>query len=106
MTAIQADLWPDKNSTDPLTVQQDYDKAAQTYADSVLTDGWQSSFDRITPVLQSILPNKHFALPGEEVKVLDAGCGDGLLAERFDFTKFAVGLYGCDLSPEMLQIAN
>ena len=29
-----------------------------------------------------------------------------MLAERFDFTKFAADLYGCDLSPEMLQIAK
>lgn len=40
------------------------------------------------------------------LNVLDAGCGNGRLAERLDRERFSLKYTGIDLAPELIQVAN
>merc|ERR1712002_878163 len=104
----QAELWPDNNSTDPEVVAQDYNKHAFNYSETVIQDGWQASFDLIISELQKLLPLPSTeGIPnGEQKVILDAGCGDGLLSDKYDFLKHNAMVYGADISPETVAIAR
>lgn len=97
-TGIQKNLWPDKNSTDPITVEKAYDAAAKSYSEDALADGWKASFDHV-------LPEIGLALSRGSKVILDAGCATGLLADLYTFPEDVV-LHGVDISADCLAIAR
>lgn len=94
-TELQAALWPSKAPTDPKVVQALYDANAAIYTGEVLRDGWKATFDHVVPEIRRIVG-------AGPARVLDAGCGDGLLT-RFWEVPDEVLLYGVDLSAEQLK---
>jgi 2-polyprenyl-3-methyl-5-hydroxy-6-metoxy-1,4-benzoquinol methylase len=46
------------------------------------------------------------AYVGDDVKLLDVGCGNGRLAERLDRERRRVVYVGIDASPELIRIAT
>jgi len=101
MSDIQQALWPDDSPTDPKEVTEGYNKLASTYKRDVMKDGWGATFDMINNELGNQLPKRK-----GPIKLLDAGCGDGMLPEVFDFKPYDVSLYGIDGSTEMLAISK
>ena len=98
---IQAQLWPDDAPTDPTEVTEGYNKIAATYAAQSFADGWMVTFDKCMAELDKQLPLKK-----GPIKLLDAGCGDGLLPELYDFAPYDITLYGIDGSREMLAMSE
>lgn len=100
--ASRETLWPDVSPTDPDKVAKTYDTYSLKYREAVLKDGWNASFDKVIPVLEDLLSRDN----GGTSIVLDAGCGDGLLPELFDFKSRSVRLHGIDVSPGMVTLAK
>ena len=40
------------------------------------------------------------------IKVLDAGCADGVLSGKVDFEKHGASLYGFDIATDMIELAK
>jgi ubiquinone/menaquinone biosynthesis C-methylase UbiE len=97
-TNIQASLWPDKNSTNPVNVASDYNAAAATYEAASMKDGWQVTFDHLFPELD-------LALSSGAQMILDAGCSTGLLPKVYKMPAH-VELHGVDISPGCLALAK
>ena len=104
-TQIQDALWPTTMPTDPAAVARGYNALADTYAKQVLQDGWAVSFDRVREEIGEFLQEREVATTATPLTGLDAGCGDGLLAQHITFP---VGsqLDGIDLSQSLTDIAN
>ncbi len=76
----------------------------------VLYDTWSHSYDAettqngyATPVRAARALAKH--MPDGEAPILDFGCGTGLCGRALKYEGFEV-IDGCDVSPEMLAIAD
>jgi len=110
MTAIQNELWPDVQETDPKIVAGLYDKSSPTYRVDICADGWDVTYEKMTTALAKYVPAKVEELKASnqssKLQVLDAGCGDGALGDKFDFSKYGATLHGCDISQGMLDIAK
>ena len=78
-------------------VIRNYDKWAQSYDHDVTMDGY--NFPSIISGLTSeFIRNK-------KTKILDAGCGTGLIAEKLHILGYS-NFYGIDFSSKMLSIAK
>ena len=58
MTAIQNDLWPDQQETDPTIVAGLYDKSSPTYRVDICNDGWDATYEKFTTALSKLVPEK------------------------------------------------
>jgi len=105
-TEIQARLWPDKKSTDPMVVEKNYDELHTNYSKDSIEQGWGATFDNIIREFKHLLPVYQKAVGGRTLQILDAGCGDGLLVDRFDFKAQNVDLAGVDISGKMIEHAK
>jgi len=97
-TNVQANLWPDNNSTDAGVVASSYDKAAETYDDNALEDGWNATFQAAAPWIDMGLKE------GAKI-ILDAGCATGLLPKKHAFPEGVV-FHGFDISADCLDKAK
>ena len=112
MSHKQRNLWPGEVATDPIQVANIYNKASPTYGIDIMKDGWNSTFAMLNSELQNLFSTpkgnqnlKTYSMCEKPV-VLDAGCGDGLLADHFEFKKHNTCLYGIDIAYGMLSIAK
>lgn len=105
MTEVQMALWPDQMPSDPVKVAALYDANAETYGADTIADGWAATFQAMQPKFQMFLDAWRSRCPSRPLRVLDAGCGDGLLAEYIELPK-GTELRGCDLSAKLVAIAE
>ena len=106
MTDVQAALWPATLPTDPATVAAIYDAKADSYGADTLADGWHATFSAMRPEFEEFVEERRTnARAGGALCVLDAGCGDGLLAEHLALPAGAV-LSGNDLSERLVELAR
>lgn len=91
-----------------MDVRGGYDKIASHYDKSVMTDGWGTTFDLMLPEIGYFL--RYASHPAQKVKLLDAGCGTGLLIpflEKYLRAELPrLELHGVDLSENQLVQAR
>jgi SAM-dependent methyltransferase len=104
-TNVQAALWPDQLPTDPATVAAIYDAKADSYGADTVADGWAATFDAMRPEFESFLDTRGSSAATRPLRVLDAGCGDGLLPEYISMPP-GTELHGNDLSPKLVAAAQ
>lgn len=76
----------------------------------LLYDDWATSYERDNLVKGYRLPWMAAAFAARHLKqgagpILDAGCGTGLVGEALSVLGFGP-IFGCDLSPEMMDLAR
>jgi len=110
MSVIQRELWPDAVETNPLKVAEIYNKSTTTYKQQVLQDGWDSSFSILNAQLDHLVPTYVKKMPKQSgvqrIRILDAGCADGILTEKVDFEKHGADVHGFDIAEDLLKIAQ
>lgn len=99
-TDLQKLLYPDNTPTNPKDVVARYNKNAAAYT-RTFQEGWGSTLDLVSTELDIHLPKL-----GGPISLLDAGCGDGALADMFDFKPYDISLHGVDGAKNMLSIAK
>lgn len=94
-----------KNSTDTISTSHNINNLEKFYA------GWSNSYDKdvtnckyVGPAtIVNILTNK-FKINGS--RIIDIGCGTGLISEYLDRYKYQIEVDGLDFSNEMLDISR